>query len=153
MKNVAINVTNLPADVQTIYLHRQQKKRVIKSDIKKFKNEATVKPGDASGMQLDLNFICWPIGTVNFLIHKDGTIFHNLKERYKQQRELFWKSLMSISNWTAQDFVTLYQNIVDQGAQYCVWVLPFLCQQKECSAARGFICADPFVDNDSDLPL
>ena len=86
MKKLTINVTGLPNDVKNIYIQQQNKEKITKNDIKKFKNELTVAAGDATNTKLELNFIKWPKGKLNFLIYKDGTTFCNLQEIVKDQR-------------------------------------------------------------------
>ena len=75
MKKLVINVVGLPDDVKKIYLQRQKKEQITKSDIKKFKNILTIAAGDATNTQLELNFIKLPNRKFIFLIYKDGSIF------------------------------------------------------------------------------
>ena len=80
MRKLTLNVAGLPVDVKLIYEKRQAQAQITKSDIKKFQNILTIKPGDRTNTQQELNFIRWPRNQLNFLIHKDGTIFRNLQE-------------------------------------------------------------------------
>lgn len=124
-----------------------------KSDIKKFQNVLTIKPGDLINTQLELNFIRWPSGKLNFLMYKDGSIFYNLTETIKDQCDNFHKSLMAIKEWNAQEFYNLYCNIEEQCLQYCLWVLPYNCHCKDCNDSHGFVCANEFVVNNLHLPI
>ena len=153
MKKLITRVTGLPVDVKKIYLQRQKKEWITKNDIKKFKNNLTVAAGDATNTKLELNFIKWPKGKLNFLIYKDGTIFCNLREVFKDQREHFWKALMEIKEWNAQEFYALYCNVEEKFIQYCLWVLPYMCHSKDCDSELGFFCDNEFANNDSDLPI
>ena len=153
MRKMTLNVAGLPVDVKLIYEKRQAQAQITKSDIKKkFQNILTIKPGDITNTQKELNFIRWPARKLNFLIYKDSTIFWNLQEHIKDQRQNFCKSLMPIKKWDAKGFYKLYCNIKEQCLQHCLWVLPYCCHSKTCSKVLGFVCADEFVNNDSDLP-
>lgn len=136
----------LPADVKLIYEKRRAQAQITKNDIKKFQNILTIKPGDLTNTQLELNFICWPANKLNFLIYKDSTIFWNLQEHIKDQRQNFRKSLMPVKKWDAKGFYKLYCNIKEQCLQHCLWVLPYCCHSKECSEVLGFVCANEFVN-------
>ena len=105
MKKLVIKVVGLPDDVKKIYLQQQKKEKITKSDIKKFKNVLTIAAGDTTNTQIEINFIKWPKGKLNFLIYKDGSIFRNLREVIKNQRENVQKSLMEIKEWNAQKFL------------------------------------------------
>ena len=152
MRNLTLNVAGLPADVKLIYEKRQAQVQITKSDIKKFKKILTIQPGDITNTQKELNFIRWPARKLNFLIYKDGTIFRNLRDHIKDQRQNFRKSLMPIKKWDAKGFYKLYCNIKEQCLQHCLWVLPYCCHSKACSEVLGFVCANEFVNNDSGLP-
>ena len=101
MKKLVINLVGLSDDIKLIYLQWQNKEWITKSNIKKFQNALTVKQGDLTNTQLELNFIWWPAGKLNFLVYKDGSIFCNLIETIKDQHENFCKSLMAINEWNA----------------------------------------------------
>ena len=60
---------------------------------------------------------------------------------------------MGIKEWNAWEFLSLYCNVEEQAFQYCIWVPTYMCQSKECDSKLGFLCADEFTNNDSDLPL
>ena len=145
-------MTGLPADVKLIYEKCQNKEQIIQSDIRKFQNDLTINPRDPTSTQLELNFIRWPKGKLNFLIYKDGTIFQNLKQ-IKDQHENFCKLLMEIKEWNAQKFYNLYCNIEEQCLQHYLWVLPYCCHSKERKDIQGFIYADEFTITKSDLPI
>ena len=151
MHKLPIDVVNLPDPVKKVYLQQENKEGFTSSDINKFQNELT--EDSATGNQLELNFVCWPKGMYSFLIYKDGTVFQNLLGKIKDQRKYFYKSLMGIKEWNAQEFLSLYRNIEEQAFQYCIWVPPYMCQNKECVSLLGFICDDEFKNTDSDLPL
>lgn len=59
MKKLFINVINLPDYVKLIYLQQKNIEYVTKSDIKKFQNDLTIKPGDVTNTntQVELNYI------------------------------------------------------------------------------------------------
>lgn len=57
MNNLFTNLIGLPDDVKLIYLHRQNKKCINKTNIKKFQDDLTVKPGDVTNTQVELDFI------------------------------------------------------------------------------------------------
>ena len=94
MKKLVINMTNLPDDVKLVQLQRQKKERITKSNINKSPNDLTVKLGDVTNTQVELNFIQQPVTKVNFLIYKDGIFFSNLTGTIKNLRKKFCKLLM-----------------------------------------------------------
>ena len=57
IKKLVINVVGLPDDVKLIHFQQQNKEQIAKSIIKKFQNALTVKQGDPTSTQLELNFI------------------------------------------------------------------------------------------------
>ena len=58
---------------------------------------------------------------------------------------------MVIQEWNAQEFYTLYCNIKQQFLQYCLWDLPYNCHIKDCDESLGFVFANEFDNNNSDL--
>ena len=64
--------TQLPKDVKVAYLRKIEGSRIIKSDIKKFKNELTE---DTRGTQQYHNFVEFPKAGWTYIIYSDGTYF------------------------------------------------------------------------------
>ena len=153
MKKLVINIVSLPDDVKLIYFQWQNKERITKSNIKKFQNDLTIKPGDPTNTQLELNFIRWHAGKLNFLIYKDSSIFCNVIETIKDQCNNFCKSLMAIKVWNLQEFYKLYCNIEEQCLRNCLWVLPYNCHSIDYINSHGFVCDNESADNNSNLPI
>ena len=101
IEKLVIKVKYLPNGIKLIYFKLHNKVRIIKNDIKRFKNNLTVKTHNETNIQLDLNYIKWPKNKNNFIIYKDGAIFCSLIEQIRDQRENFCKLLLAINEWNA----------------------------------------------------
>ena len=142
MQKLPIDVVNLPDPVKKVYLQQQNKEHFTSYDINKFQNELT--EDSATGNQLESNFVCWPKGTYSFLIYRDGTVFQNLLGKIKDQHKYFLQVTDGNQRVECTGILSLYCKIEEQAFQYCIWVPPYMCQNKECASLLGFICDDEF---------
>ena len=87
------------------------------------------------------------------LILIDGTVYSYLAYQSPKQRTAFVSSAMTMDEWTPSGWFRYCQMRETSATINCVFVFTYYCQYKYAPASYGFVCDDPEVNSDADLPI
>ena len=106
-----------------------------------------------SKTQQDLKFVEYPEVGQTHLILMNGTVYSYLQYQSLKQRTAFVSSAMTMNKWTPSEWFCYCQMLEISAAINRVFVFPYYCQYRNSSGPYGFVCDDPEVNSDADLPI
>mmetsp|Transcript_30728 Transcript_30728/g.34399 ORF Transcript_30728/g.34399 Transcript_30728/m.34399 type:complete len:939 (-) Transcript_30728:336-3152(-) len=144
--------TDIPAEVRDrCLLHNNHHNRFIcDSDLKRFNNKLTM---NLAKTQQDLKFVEYPEVGQTHLILMNGTVYSYLQYQSLKQRTAFVSSAMTMDEWTPREWFRYHKMLEISAAINRVFVFPYYCQYRNSPAPYGFVCDDPEVNSDADLPI
>ena len=83
----------------------------------------------------------------------NGTVYSYLQYQSLKQRTTSLSSAMTMNEWTPCEWYRYCQMLEISAAINRVFVFPYYCQYRTSLAPYGFVCDDPEVNSDADLPI